>query len=103
MQDHQMLALIDELRGHPYDGLSADDAFAYASSTGMIKKRGTQHFVSSRQFMTLPSEVASRLNVYVIKDEILERAERSNPTGVPGMPNKLRREWFNEAWKKARK
>lgn len=89
---HQHRALVLELRREFYAGLAADDAYAKACQA--IKRLGSTRFLTAERLERLPAKLRPALFVLVTDDELAQF-----PSGIPGFPNKLRREWFDAAWR----
>jgi hypothetical protein len=94
LHPHQHRALVAELRRPEYAGLSADDAFAMALSR--MKALGRTRFLTRERFESMPEK--RRPAEWV---ELSAEEATAFPTGVPGFPNKLSREWFDAAWREA--
>lgn len=98
LHPHQHAALVVELQAPEYDGLSADAAFLFLAHVGRLGERlGTVRFLTREQLDAIPEK--RRPERAVVIDAATVAAF---PSGVPGFPNKLRREWFDAAWHEAR-
>lgn len=107
MHKHQMDVLRVELARDEYNGLSADDAFNLLTGrkvqveTGkLIDTRSEAEKRLGRVTFFSQSEAARRTPkqmpaaAIVLPDEYAAQF----PTGLPGMPNTVRRHEFDEAW-----
>ena len=90
LHPHQHRALVAELGRPEYAGLSADDAFALARSR--LRALGRTRFLTRARFDALPEKRRPEEFIGLSDDEAA-----AFPGGVPGFPNKLRREWFDAA------
>lgn len=93
LHPHQRRALVAAAGAFP----DAETAWAALSSPDGIKGLGRTRFLTAAELAGIP-EKRRPANVVLVTDE--ERA--AFPTGIPGFPNKLRREWFDAAWTEAR-
>lgn len=97
LHPHQHAALVAELRRPEYAELSADETFVRFTTPHRLDALGRYRFLTQTKFDSLP-EKRRPDRVMILTD-----AEAvAFPTGVPGFPHKLRREWFDAAWKEAR-
>lgn len=108
MHKHQMDVLIAELKRPEYAGLSADAAYNLLSGrqpqTGAPgrfidtrseaeKRLGKVHFLTTSQSAArMPKHISP--HAVIVPDELASEF----PTGIPGMPNTVRRPEFDEAW-----
>lgn len=93
LHPHQHAALLAELRQPEYRNLTADKAFGRISQPNALHRLGTTRFLTQAAYDSLHPK--RRPILFVI---ITEEQARAFPSGIPGFPNKLRREWFDAAW-----
>jgi hypothetical protein len=93
LHPHQHRALVAAVGAFP----DAAAAFATLSAGDGLKGLGRTRFLTAAELAAIP-EKRRPAGVVLVTDE--ERA--AFPTGLPGFPNKLRREWFDAAWTEAR-
>ena len=98
---HQHRALVAELRKYVpgWQELDTDVAFAIMQTTLWLKYLGTYHFITQSKLDKLPTKRRPDPERTVI---VMEEEIEAFPTGIPGFPNKLRREWFDSAWAEVR-
>lgn len=98
LHPHQHMAIVAELSKPEYGVLAAEAAFLFLANPARLRDRlGTVRFLTSTQLAAL-LEKHRPLAVVLIDDATV----LAFPSGVPGFPNKLRREWFDRAWTEAR-
>ena len=95
---HQHRALVAELRKPGWQELDADPAFARMQTIIWLEYLGTYRFITQAKLDKLPTNRHPDPERTVI---ITEEEVKAFPTGVPGFPNKLRREWFDSAGQEA--
>lgn len=92
---HQHDALVERLKD--LKGLAADEAFALLVADKNFLGLRLLGFVTKAKYDRIhPKNRSTYLRV--VSDKTAEQF----PTGTPGFPNKLRREWFDAAWKEAK-
>lgn len=92
LHPHQHTALVETLR----DATDAESAFVELSSPAGLKRIGATRFMTQAALDAMPEKHRPTAPV-IITDE----QAAAFPTGIPGFPNKLRREWFDAAWSEA--
>lgn len=99
LHPHQHRALVRELASPDYDGRSPGEVFDRfrADPKPLLARLGRVRFLTPERLQSLPPK---RRPAGVVPLTAEEAA--LFPTGVPGFPNKLRREWFDRAWSEAR-
>lgn len=97
LHPHQHRALVEYLRTREE---TADEVFAsFYPKSKMALRLATVKFVTQSYLDGLRPKDLERLGPYcVVTPEELARF----PTGIPGFPNRLRREWFDAAWVEAK-
>lgn len=98
MLSHQLQCLIAELRRPDYHGLTPDEAFKLLAYSYRWYRR-----VLETNFWT--QEQLDKTNPKLVPDNLMivdAKLAEQFPNGIPGMPNKLRREWFDRAWQESR-
>ncbi len=97
LHPHQHRALVAELRKPEHANRTADQAFARISQKNALHQLGTTRFLTQVKYDSLHPKRRPLVYLIVSAAEVA-----AFPTGIPGMPNKLRREWFDLAWAEAR-
>ena len=105
LHPHQHAALVAELRRPDYDGKSADEAFALLGpplDSGLAGRYAPKNLTRIR-FVPAAKVAAMRKRGASPKQlATLVPVAGDFPTGVPGFPNKVMREWFDAAWTEVR-
>lgn len=94
MHAHQHSHLVAELCRPEWDGQHADAV--YAKLARPPKEFLAVSFMAQSKYDAKYRK--ARRGIVPVTDEYAAKF----PGGVPGMPNLIRREWFDAAWKEAR-
>ena len=87
---HLHSALVNRLREADLINLSADETFAAVIAN--------KNFLGLRNLIFVTEEKLNRIPRHKKTDVVVVGSQEDWPTGPPGFPNKLRREWFDLAW-----
>lgn len=87
---HQHEALVEELKRPEFDNLSADEVFQAFQNSPYMKRLAATIFMTRTKFERLHPKRRPKKVIFVEADNL------------PGFPNKLKREWFDAAWKEIR-
>lgn len=93
METFHIRCLIESLTGADYAGLSKEAAREKAQNELVFV-----NFVDQEKAAMLASRKGDPIPVFVVTAEEKEKF----PGGIPGFPNKIRDEYFDQAWSAAR-
>jgi hypothetical protein len=97
LREHCHARLVSELRKPEYDGKSANRMFAVLTADETFCGLTATRFITQAELETIPEKQRPR-NIFIVSEETVKRF----PTGLPGFPNKMKRQWFDRAWVEAR-
>lgn len=99
LYDHQHEVLKTLLSEPEYRKLKAKEAFEKARTNDELYRIQILSFTSQKSVAVLSEKALAAGSYVILDDEYVEKFKG----GVPGFPNKLKREWFDRAWSEVKR